>query len=24
VPLADIPLPSNSIMNRLDNMRTAQ
>ena len=24
VPLADIPLPSNSIMNRLDPMRTAQ
>ena len=24
IPLADIPLPSNSIMNRLDNMRTAQ
>jgi ABC-type transporter Mla subunit MlaD len=24
VPLADIPLPSNSIMNRLDNMRSAQ
>lgn len=24
VPMADIPLPSNSIMNRLDNMRSAQ
>ena len=24
VPMADIPLPSNSIMNRLDAMRTAQ
>ena len=24
VPMADIPLPSNSIMNRLDTMRSAQ